>query len=395
MSSNKNVIMTFIFFCLILSALCDFGARYTPWRVRMQNEVERLEEQKTKKGSLPLFNLSDIEKIENLDALKFSIKSETTMLVQCPFTESWTLDSRFMPGCKRCKVVHSCDGNCTADVVFRFGYGWCTSSPWTPKKNPSQIYSSATGEAHTGSGKSYHESISRNDEDVSVCFAENCDIMYSFSEFVSLSNLSSSPRVSHVAEQWMKPFDISTKTASAHALFINSNCHTISARNHIVTELRKSGVLIDSAGQCLKNVDLLKEFPHDTSRYNAKIRAAKSYRFLFALENTIETFYVTEKLHHAYLSGSVPIVWNRDIVDAFLPRHSFIAVDDYASTQELAKEIVYLANNDTAYNEYMKWKEIGVNADCVKMWFLSIDLVGCQLCEMHNHNYRPRTKQRK
>jgi len=383
--------MTSVFVCLFfVSSICEFGARYTPWRLRMENEVEKFEEQKIKHGKKPLFTANDVAEIENLDQLKFSIKSETTMLVECPFTESWSLDSRFMPGCKRCKVVHSCDGNCTADVVFRFGYGRCTSSPWPAKSNPSQIFSSTIGEARTGSGKWYHESASRNDEDVSVCFAENCDIMYSFSEFVTLSNLASSPRISHVASQWLAPLDLLSKTSSAHALFINSNCHTLSSRNHVVTELRNSGVLIDSAGQCLRNVDTLKELPQDKSRYSSKIRAASTYRFLFALENTIETFYITEKLHHAYLAGSVPIVWKRDIVEKAAPHHSFIAIDDYSSLKELAQTIIYLANNNTAYKEYFRWKEIGVQADCVKMWFLSIDLVGCQLCEMHSHSYYPR-----
>jgi hypothetical protein len=32
-------------------------------------------------------------------------------------------------------------------------------------------------------------------------------------------------------------------------------------------------------------------------------------------------------------------------------------------------------------------QSVGVHAGVVKMWFRTFELVGCQLCEMHNNNY--------
>lgn len=367
-----NVFLLYLFVC----SFCHH--EHVSWRKRMEEAVDKYTEKK-------LLFPSDVEHLENLHKLKFSVSNDTVLLVECPFLESWTLDARFIPGCEKCRIVTRCEADCNADIIFRFGYGNCAESAWPKTKHSTQIFSSTSGEARSGSGRLYYESRARRDEDVSVCFDQECDIMFSFSEFVSLSTNSPTPRVSHVAAQWMQPLNLTEKTAAAHALFVNSNCNTLSARTHIVSELRGFGLMIDSAGQCMRNVDILNELPHDRSRYHTKIRAASKYRFLFALENTIESFYITEKLHHAYLSSSVPIVWKRDIVEKQFPPNSFIAVDDYASTRELAEEIIRLNNNDTAYKEYFVWKDEGVPSETVKMWFRSIDLVGCQLCEFHNH----------
>lgn len=40
------------------------------------------------------------------------------------------------------------------------------------------------------------------------------------------------------------------------------------------------------------------------------------------------------------------------------PAHSFIHVDDFDSPKSLANYLRYLDRNDTAYNEYFRWKVI-------------------------------------
>ena len=353
----------------------------------METEVDRYVAHHAKTR---LLTVSDVANIENLEQLKFFVKNETMLLVECPFSDSWTLKSQFVSGCEKCNVLHQCEENCTADIRFRFGYGECTARSWPQKRKASQLYSSATGEARSGSAYHYHNAEARKDEDVSVCFSEQCDISFSFSEFASLLPHKSKTKISHVAAQWMQPLQMQSKVATSHALFVNSNCNTISSRTLLITDLRSAGVRIDSAGQCMRNVDLLRELPQDTSRYHAKLRLAARYKFLFALENTVESEYITEKLHHAYLCGSIPIVWKRDIVEKYVPKNSFVAVDDYASTEELARAIIRLYDNETEYKTYFEWKDVGVSTEVVKMWFRTIDLVGCQLCEMHSNNYNPK-----
>ncbi|KAL6734970.1 hypothetical protein Aduo_005456 [Ancylostoma duodenale] len=46
----------------------------------------------------------------------------------------------------------------------------------------------------------------------------------------------------------------------------------------------------------------------------------------------------------------------RSIVEALVPPHSFIAVDEFNSVEELGAYLRYLMNNKTAYLEFFKWK---------------------------------------
>ena len=55
------------------------------------------------------------------------------------------------------------------------------------------------------------------------------------------------------------------------------------------------------------------------------------------------------------------------------PPDSFIHVDDFASSQQLAQYLNFLDNNDDLYNEYFKWKDAGYYAD---------SRFYCRLCSM-------------
>ena len=58
-------------------------------------------------------------------------------------------------------------------------------------------------------------------------------------------------------------------------------------------------------------------------------------------------------------SGVVPIVMGARPEDyvAYAPPHSFIHVDDFRSPAHLAEYLHWLDKNDTAYNEYFRWKD--------------------------------------
>lgn len=370
-----------LFFAFLVSGFAQCPASYVPWRRRMEFAIDRASYNKTH------LTLSEINALENSDALRFRVFKDTTINVECPFDKSWTLDSAFVVGCEKCHVKPQQDSSrrSHANVVFRFGYGRCAENLWPPKIDESQIYASASGEARSGSGYRYYNSEARLQEDVFVGFDERDDVAYSFSEFSSLKSLTHRTRVSHVAEQWLWPVNLHWK--SQQALVVISNCNSITNRNHIISTLRLHGVSINGAGLCESTNYVITPDPSDVSVYQSEILAASAHRFLFALENTIESSYITEKLHHAYLSGAIPIVWNRGVVEKYVPENSFLSVDDYDDVPRLAQHINYLTRNDTAYMEYFRWKDRGLPSETVKMLFRSIDLVGCQLCEMQNHNY--------
>nr|CAH04177.1 alpha3-fucosyltransferase [Tetraodon nigroviridis] len=81
--------------------------------------------------------------------------------------------------------------------------------------------------------------------------------------------------------------------------------------------------------------------------------------FYLAFENAISKDYITEKLwRNAYLGGAVPVVLGPPLKDyqAVAPPRSFIHVDNFTSTRELALHLRQLAADQRRYREYFSWR---------------------------------------
>jgi hypothetical protein len=92
---------------------------------------------------------------------------------------------------------------------------------------------------------------------------------------------------------------VKPKTAEALAATFISNCGGLSGRGEVLQELMRHGVTSDNFGSCHHN----KEEPP-----GGKMHLLQSYKFGFAMENSIWQDYITEKLFQVYVSGAVPIV---------------------------------------------------------------------------------------
>lgn len=69
-----------------------------------------------------------------------------------------------------------------------------------------------------------------------------------------------------------------------------------------------------------------------------------------SLENSICEDYITEKLwNQGYSHTVIPIVLKRSIVEHYAPPNSFIAFDDYESTEAMAKHLKFLMDNEDEY----------------------------------------------
>lgn len=121
-----------------------------------------------------------------------------------------------------------------------------------------------------------------------------------------------------------------------------------------------SHIPIDSYGKCLNNMgasDL-------TAPRQLNINLYASYKFVIAIENSNCEDYVTEKLIEAISSTSVPIIAGRSGMPDythFAPKYSYINVYDYKSIEDLATYLNYLSQNETAYNEYLWYRQAPVN----------------------------------
>lgn len=89
-------------------------------------------------------------------------------------------------------------------------------------------------------------------------------------------------------------------------------------------------------------------------------RVLQQYRFYLAFENSRHEDYITEKLwENAFTNHLIPVVLGppRDCYEKYIPASSFIHVDDFATTEQLARHISEVAENETLWTNYLKWHE--------------------------------------
>lgn len=95
--------------------------------------------------------------------------------------------------------------------------------------------------------------------------------------------------------------------------------------------------------------------------YSKMVDVVRETKFYFSFENSFHCRdYITEKLYrNGFQYGAVPVVWGtaKESYLAIAPPNSFIHAEDFSSPTELAKYLLYLDSNDTAYREYFKWRE--------------------------------------
>ena len=103
----------------------------------------------------------------------------------------------------------------------------------------------------------------------------------------------------------------------------------------------------------------------------------KKYKFYLSFENAFCDDYVTEKFWRILGLQVIPVVLGGANYSEIAPKKSFINVNDFQSPAELAKYLLYLDANVTAYAEYFEWKKYFDR-------FEASPKVFCNLCEALN-----------
>uniref|UniRef100_A0AC35TTW8 Fucosyltransferase n=1 Tax=Rhabditophanes sp. KR3021 TaxID=114890 RepID=A0AC35TTW8_9BILA len=132
-------------------------------------------------------------------------------------------------------------------------------------------------------------------------------------------------------------------------IWTNSDCVSASERE-ITVQLLKKFIKVHQFGACTYN-------RIEASRNSAEFKDIyERYYFYLALENSDCEDYVTEKYWHRSHFNSIPIVGMRKYYKG-APPHSFIAMDDFNSPQQLGIYLRKLISNRADYLKFFEYRK--------------------------------------
>lgn len=155
------------------------------------------------------------------------------------------------------------------------------------------------------------------------------------------------------AKEWAEAqkTPIPAKTEEAPVVLFQSSSMNLSGRDGLAEALSRQ-IKIDSYGRYLRNRSI--EGPDRGPQ--TKIETIARYRFCLALENSIATDYVTEKMFDPLLAGTVPVYLGAPNVDEFVPAGSYINAEDHGGPEDLAAYLRHLVATPQEYAAYFAWR---------------------------------------
>jgi hypothetical protein len=82
----------------------------------------------------------------------------------------------------------------------------------------------------------------------------------------------------------------------------------------------------------------------------SKYKFEKEYKFSIAFENVSHPGYMTEKLMQSFAAGCIPIYWGDPLIGESFNTDAFVNVMDFPNVQKAIEYIVYLDQDEKAYN---------------------------------------------
>lgn len=148
----------------------------------------------------------------------------------------------------------------------------------------------------------------------------------------------------------LTPMSYREKKRSPWASAWISNCGD---RNRRLQTLKDLELVLGPAakyGRCFRTR------PRTIDDDDDKVKGASRHLFLFAAENSHCTHYHTEKVFHAFMAGVVPVYVGAPSVVRVIPPRSAILASDFPTTSALAAHVRYVADNESAYADYLAWR---------------------------------------
>ena len=119
-----------------------------------------------------------------------------------------------------------------------------------------------------------------------------------------------------------------------------------------------------------------------------KLTLSSEYLFTIAIENSLNYDYITEKLWHPLVAGSVPIYLGAPNVEDWLPCQTQCIIDlrKFKTPSDAALFIKSIAMNKTSYESYHQWrnKPVPKRFQTMLNYFQNISdySLDCVLCDM-------------
>jgi len=117
-------------------------------------------------------------------------------------------------------------------------------------------------------------------------------------------------------------------------------------RNHFLNELEKS-IKIDYGGGYKTNI------PKFENMYNSEsfIQCVSEYKFIVSMENSTGETYITEKILHGFLAGTIPIYWGSSRVCDYFNHERFLNMNDMNDMNDIIQQIHEIANDSNKFLE--------------------------------------------
>ena len=128
------------------------------------------------------------------------------------------------------------------------------------------------------------------------------------------------------------------------AAVISNNLTTNGFRLNFINELNK-----------YKKVDMGGRFNNNIGyQINDKIEFFSSYKFSISMENSEGDGYISEKIIHSFISGTIPIYYGDAMIDEYINPKSFILIKNEKDIKEKIEYIIKIDKNDEIYKSLLK-----------------------------------------
>ncbi|KAI3380435.1 hypothetical protein SNEBB_001661 [Seison nebaliae] len=203
---------------------------------------------------------------------------------------------------------------------------------WWPKRRPNQIWTLWRVESPLKWGKIH--SLPPNTFNFTMTYSRRSDVIATYGEYKEREEID---------KTFERTLSQQFKQRINNGLVMMSNCK--SPRINYINELKRY-FDVHSFGRCFQQ------------SYTKNIQK-NTYKFYLALENSQCEDYVTEKLWvNSFQNYLIPIVKGpkKSSYEKIAPPNSFIHLDDFYSTKELASFLSKVSSNITLYRSFHEWR---------------------------------------